>query len=138
MNLNHQGNPSPAGRLIPPANGHLLEHVSPSASPAVRKQPESRVKMMETGEIPPIGFGLRTELFCKPAIQAAIYRADGLEFTRERIKHAFLAQWGWELHEFQAQKATAGQELHHLEREHARVSEVLKATPQSPKHCANP
>lgn len=79
----------------------------------------------------PVGFGLRRELLCKPAIEAAIYRPDGLAFTRERVKNGFLGQWGTELHQFQAEKATAAQELRRLETQYARVAEVLKSTPQT-------
>ena len=94
-----------------------------------REQPESRHLCKATGEMFPIGFGIRRELFNLNAIIAAVYRPDGLEITRKRISDAFFAQWGSVAAKYEADHLGATQELQRLENEYVRVGDELKETP---------
>lgn len=99
--------------------------------PERREHPDSRHRSAATGEMFPIGFGMREELFCIPAIAAAVDRPNGLECTRERIKSAFYGQWGVESCRFEAQQVAAAQELQHFENERLRITALLKEIPQT-------
>ncbi len=65
-----------------------------------------------------------------PAIKAAVVRPDGLAFTRERIRNAYLGAWGYEFHQYQSEKAIAQQEIRRLEADANRVRQALSGMPE--------
>ena len=97
--------------------------------PARHEQPASRWCNMATGEMYPIGFGMREELFNTPLIKVAIYQPNGLESTRVRITESFKGQWGVERSRLENQVIAESQALDPLQKEFARITKLLTEIP---------
>jgi hypothetical protein len=92
-------------------------------TPVNAKEPDSFHPMF------PISFAMLPNLFNKPAIETSIYLPNGLQLTRDRIRAAFIGQWGYHHAMYESQQKVAKQELQRLEDESLRLAELLKEKP---------
>jgi hypothetical protein len=86
-------------------------------------------RIVATGEMNPIAFGIRKELICPEAIALAALQPNGLESQLERIKNAFYGQWGSYWRRFENQQTAALQALQTLQSEYCRIEELLREVP---------